>query len=237
MNHYFFFGHHKCATNWMRRLFRDFCQSNSWNYEVFGGKHDSLEQNSADNFMHMYVSAKPKHVKDMTEKSRGFHLIRDPRDAMVSGYWSWKKTHQNNNQEILKTKEKLNKLSLESGLIEMLDHIPLIRDLESWQFGKYNNVLETKYEKLVATPMSAFHEIFDYLGINISKEALSNLVEKYSFKSITNRPPGQENVNSHFRKGISGDWKNYFTDEIKNKFKDRYGNLLIELGYEKNLDW
>jgi hypothetical protein len=42
---------------------------------------------------------------------------------------------------------------------------------------------------------------------------------------------------SHRRKGIVGDWRNYFTEELKVQFKALYGNVLIETGYEKNLDW
>ena len=237
MNHYYFFGHHKCATNWIRLLFRGFCKNNDWDYEVLGGKNNLLKQDRTKNFMHMYVTAKPKHIMNMQENSRGFHLIRDPRDAMVSGYWSWKKSHQNNSQEILEVREKLNNLSLESGLMEMIDRIPLVHEIEDWKFGQYDNILETKYEALLENPIVAFREIFDFLKIDISQNKLSSLVEKHSFKKITNRLPGQENVDSHFRKGISGDWKNYFTDEIKDKFKSQYGDLLIELGYEENLNW
>lgn len=40
-----------------------------------------------------------------------------------------------------------------------------------------------------------------------------------------------------FRKGVMGDWRNYFTPEHKRAFKEVAGQLLIELGYEKDLDW
>jgi hypothetical protein len=40
-----------------------------------------------------------------------------------------------------------------------------------------------------------------------------------------------------FRKGVSGDWKNYFTAQHKSVFKEVAGQLLIDLGYEKDMDW
>lgn len=40
-----------------------------------------------------------------------------------------------------------------------------------------------------------------------------------------------------FRSGKTGEWKKYFTEEHKRVFKDVAGGLLIQLGYEKNLDW
>ncbi|MFN3492162.1 MAG: hypothetical protein ACK40V_08085, partial [Anaerolineales bacterium] len=40
-----------------------------------------------------------------------------------------------------------------------------------------------------------------------------------------------------FRSGKTGEWKKYFKDEHKQIFKEVAGDLLVKLGYEKNLDW
>ena len=40
-----------------------------------------------------------------------------------------------------------------------------------------------------------------------------------------------------FRKGKTGGWRNHFSDEHKQIFKDITGDLLIELGYETDNDW
>ncbi len=39
------------------------------------------------------------------------------------------------------------------------------------------------------------------------------------------------------RGGRTGDWRSHFTEEHKKMFKEAAGNLLVELGYEKNNDW
>ena len=58
------------------------------------------------------------------------------------------------------------------------------------------------------------------------------------FKSITKgRKRGQEDISTHERKGIAGDWRNYFAHAIKEKFKDLYGDLLMATGYEQDKDW
>jgi hypothetical protein len=54
------------------------------------------------------------------------------------------------------------------------------------------------------------------------------------------RERGQENYtldHGKHRKGIAGDWKNVFTERDKAVFKEAAGNLLIELGYEKDDNW
>jgi hypothetical protein len=40
-----------------------------------------------------------------------------------------------------------------------------------------------------------------------------------------------------FRKGEIGDWRNTLSTAHKNALKELVGRLLIDLGYEKNLDW
>ena len=52
-----------------------------------------------------------------------------------------------------------------------------------------------------------------------------------------NRNIGEENKLSHYRKGIHGDWKNYFTPRLKEMFLDKMGDLLIRLGYESDNSW
>jgi len=47
----------------------------------------------------------------------------------------------------------------------------------------------------------------------------------------------KETVTSDNRKGIVGDWANYFDDRIKSIYKEEAGQTLIDLGYEKDLDW
>ena len=51
------------------------------------------------------------------------------------------------------------------------------------------------------------------------------------------RAPGHEKVDSHYRKGVQGDWVNHFGPGHKSYFKERHGDLLVRLGYEANLSW
>ena len=69
-------------------------------------------------------------------------------------------------------------------------------------------------------------------------EHVRHLNQKLSFKRLSKgRKRGQEDAHSHYRKGISGDWKNYITGPVKEHFKKQYGALLIKLGYEQDYSW
>lgn len=46
-----------------------------------------------------------------------------------------------------------------------------------------------------------------------------------------------ETVTSDNRKGIVGDWQNYFDEKVRRIYKETAGDLLVELAYEKDQNW
>jgi hypothetical protein len=66
---------------------------------------------------------------------------------------------------------------------------------------------------------------------------LATIYDNRYDKKTAGRARGDENPKSHYRKGIAGDWRNYFEDQHKARFKELYGDILIRLGYETGSDW
>jgi hypothetical protein len=75
--------------------------------------------------------------------------------------------------------------------------------------------------------------------------AILDQVEKTGYRIPTPRPealarlmqaiqPGKSHT---FRSGKTGGWREHFTGEHRQLFKDVAGDLLVRLGYEKNNDW
>ncbi len=67
------------------------------------------------------------------------------------------------------------------------------------------------------------------------KKKLNTIIHKYSFETQTRRKRGEENRDSFLRKGISGDWKNYFSEEDNKKFLEYTKEIILRLGYEEQL--
>ncbi len=102
---------------------------------------------------------------------------------------------------------------------------------------RLGNVHFLRYEDLIANEQQEFARIIKFCEIDVPEKKLSEIVENNSFNKRAGRKPGEEDVSSHYRKGVSGDWKNHFTDRIKAEFKMKFGQLLIDTGYEKDLNW
>ena len=100
------------------------------------------------------------------------------------------------------------------------------------------NVMILKYEYLVGlNQKEAFEKIFDFCGIQMPRKEMNRLLDRYSFKKLSGRRPGEEDHRSHYRKGTPGDWRSHFTPEHASLFKKMTGDLVVQLGYEKANNW
>lgn len=277
-----YFGHHKAASSSIVAVLANICAEmglkrgsynnpQMFNYDL----KNTIVKDNID-FL-LYTSVDYNYVKDL-EDFKGFHVIRDPRDIVVSAYFSHLHSHPITKYwpQLVPHREKLQKVSKDEGLfLEMEFRRVPFEKLYNWNYS-LPNVLELKMEDLFQDRQNQFTKIFDFLGIlnnsyknsliklnpqiirtinrtniktqglmpvkiksnQISPERLLQILEENSFsKKSQGRSQGQENVKSHYRKGVAGDWKNHLKPEHIVYFKDNYNDLLLKLGYESNPDW
>jgi len=176
---------------------------------------------------------------------RVFFVMRDPRDLVISRYFSEKYSHPRLNEWHEKNRKFLNEIPVADGLECLIESIAttfndLYSAMYSWLRANDDpHILVCKYEDLIgAGSKNSFSHIFTHCGIDIPAVEIAEIVDRYSFEKLSQgRKQGDENVFSHYRKGISGDWKNYFDKNHILLFKRIAGQLLIDLGYERNIDW
>ncbi len=99
------------------------------------------------------------------------------------------------------------------------------------------NYREVRYEDLLERPEEEVGLLLEFLGADANEQTVRRCVGAASFEKLAEgRKRGQEAA-SFYRKGVAGDWKNVFTGRDKQDFKAAAGDLLIDLGYEKDNDW
>lgn len=283
-----FYGHHKCATGWITRIFREMSFHLGRRHSIVHlprhfAPYDSIAAKvKAENIdVLIYTNADINQAQQLPP-SRGFHVVRDPRDILVSAYFSHKHSHPSDKWPELEPHRKLlQTLSLEEGLAaEMVFSKDVFAAMDAWNYAQ-PNVLELHMEDLTANPDAGFRTIAHFLGwldaeasysvgyyallrmnrlhykgharvpgpwplLPVPRRRLSTLpdhtlqriLEAHRFDRLAGgREKGEENVHSHYRKGTPGDWRNHFTPALAERFKDKWGALLVRLGYESNLDW
>ncbi len=102
-------------------------------------------------------------------------------------------------------------------------------------FAREAPLFTCSYEDLHARGPEVVAALLDHLGLARSPALVADLVERASFRRQTGRNPGEEARGRFLRKGVVGDWKHHFTPDHRATFKHLAGDLLITLGYERDL--
>lgn len=235
----------KTASQWFKAVFSDSLVYKYTGLEVipFNQLPNRLQDACFDEPLprrtinaHLYIDYPTYLAIPKPAKYKTFFILRDPRDIVVSWYFSLRYSHSPN-VLINDIKKQLDKLCFSEGLkysIDKLEEVGLFEVQRSWTSIPRNleNIKVFYYEDFVKNNFSFLKDIFSYLDISMSEKEFTSLCNKYSFEKISGgRKSGLEDINSHYRKGVSGDWKNYFEVSTIAHFKDVTKDLLEVLGY------
>lgn len=240
-----FFGHHKCGSRFFRNhVFSQIAQttgSRVRRYEVIDppfhySRSDDLDMCNMDlaelgsdgREIVMYANAS-RRSHDKIKKSagddwKGLRIVRDPRQVLVSNYFHHKGDHIAESKEagwvwdqLVSDKEILRELPIEAGLIHELENIS--KDvIENQLIARFDDprILTLQLEEFHADPASHLIEIAEFLEV----PAISGINLDATYKNPDSKP-----------------WRQVFTTKIRDLFKERYGQALIDMGYAVDLDW
>ncbi|MFX0022557.1 MAG: sulfotransferase domain-containing protein [Candidatus Hermodarchaeota archaeon] len=182
------------------------------------GKYGSISGHEKEVFM------------EISRKSPKIYVVRDGRDVMVSYFYYLKALYEYNVSFID---------HLEKHLPYWIDHVT------GWL--KEKDVLLVTYESFAHDYQGTMFQINQFTKYPMKKK-MRNVFGNVSRANLPfwKRIPKKMLIKLSIiprstavlpRKGIIGDWKNYFNKESKKFFKLIAGDLLINLGYEESHDW
>jgi hypothetical protein len=226
-------GHAKSGTNWLCAILADYT-----GYPLY------------EPWLHRVPRLRPQifHMMRLlpfeTVRRRSIYIMRDGRDTMVSRWYETshrepgdkaaaeqflgcEMTDDNMQQHLARFIEFMS--TYQRGCADYKSH------LGYWQRHQYVTV---RYEDLLADTVGEMRRVLrELVGSEPDLTRLERAVKKNSFEEKTKRARGDESKGNFLRKGIAGDWKNAFTPEAARVFDAYAGDLLIELGYERDHSW
>lgn len=240
----------KTASQWLRRIFADktVYRYSGLRWAYFPAWLDDstlrpiIQNPPSDGFPRgkivspVYMDHETFASMEKPESYRAFFVKRDPRDIVVSFYFSTLHAHLEN-AYIGKTREKLKGGGEEEGLMAAIDELEefLFPSLRSWEQAREKDpsVSVWKFEDLTSTKnrYESFRILLNDLDISIPDREFDDLMERYAFQSLSGRSKGEEDLQSSFRKGVQGDWENHFTPTVQEYYEETTDNIHQHLGY------
>lgn len=186
-----------------------------------------------------YIGAQKQFIAALSRPGRATVFVyRDPRDMIISHIFYATQMHPGHwmrryYTETLHTMEARINAAIQ-GVDEPGSELTEVRKRYEGYLGWLNqvDVLSLRFEDLIQDRKATLGRLLDYL----EKRGFTPAVPRYEAietlnKAITPKKSGT------FRKGKPGNWKEHFTDANKSLFKEKTGDLLITLGYEKDYNW
>lgn len=139
------------------------------------------------------------------------------------------------------------KLGMENAITHSIEHtgasfVEWIRGWKEMEKLYPGMVHFESFEELKADTVGAFKRMLDFYEIRLPQEKIVEIVEASKGRGEMKKNIDKSRVlpwavSTNFRSGKVGGWRAEFTKEQVAKAKQVFGPALIELGYEKNLNW
>ena len=240
------FGIHKCGSTLMNKVFMDICRHTNIPYVAISkaafqegipasvwGKCESLNSILMDGYCYGgFRSLSPfMRGNDFVNQRKKILLVRDPRDAIVSAYFSFSKSHRKPGggaalKKFLEMREKIQELDIESYAIEHSAQVKRAFNNYHKHFGQDPLLKVYRYEDIIFNKESWITDMLDFLDISLEAEQVTAIAKKHDIV------PGAENSDQHIRKVKPGDHREKLTSETIDKLNNSLSDILERYGYE-----
>ncbi len=246
----FIAGLPKSGSTWIEKMvasykgYHEFLLPTIAKYELAtGGSHDfELPIGMFNNMKNMLVLTKMHSHGSVNNvqvlETAGINYVilhRDLRDVAVSYHFYVHNTPWHPEHKLHRNK------GVQEGLEVFAERmLPAYIDwVNSWKNNANpKHSVQLRYEDLLVNPVLEMTKVATLFELDNSVETITRIVEAHSFKNMSGGRKRGESSNSAFaRKGVSGDWKNHFTPELRKQYGKVLAAFLIENNYETDYDW
>jgi hypothetical protein len=236
--------HHKTGTVWMDGVFKALAGdlgARYLNFRTEGGNLEGLLSSPFVLFCYDSDFCEYASVLDR-EDVRILHLVRDPRDVVISAMHYHKASRETWLHEPIPGYDNLTYQRALRGLptrfaqyVFEMDNssASTLRDMATWRYGR-TNCFEARYEDLRQDEELVYwRRIMAFLGLDSSQQLRGAC--RFWQNSLFGGLPRLGN--KHVRSGAVGQWRHEFTPALAQAFLQRFPGLLQSLGYETSDRW
>jgi hypothetical protein len=159
--------------------------------------------------------------------SRMFHIVRDPRDVIVSRFHHARRAGIIASVADATPAQRVQTIdNAVAAWLSSVDGVARFRGSHS------KALLEVRYEDLLTDPAAEIVRVFAHLNINLEGAALDKIILDSAFSAMSGGiAQGENHPKSFFRSGISGEYREVMTPAEQASVVQRLGPQMERYGY------
>lgn len=231
----------KTGSQWLKAVLRDhaFFQATGMPilpYISFGNRFAQFAGPMPANTVvtHLYIGRDAYGAIPKPASYKCFYVARDPRDALVSWFYSAKFSHIGVDP-IPRLRRVLQEMSEDDGYCHLIDALHgwgVYDSQRSWFELDGGDFRLFRYEDLASDEAAFITQLFAYLNLEMPAEVMNDLVDRHHFAKYANgRQKGDEDQTSHYRAGRVGEWRARLSNRVVQHFRSATGDLAELMGY------
>lgn len=191
-------------------------------------------------------------IRKYFPKATIIQLIRDGRDVATSGVFDW--LGRQPAEALCEQARKRDQFFLDPVRSATLNRFFDDESLETWarywtdpldaltidsinKSGTIHSSMTIRYEEMLTDQASSLRTLFDHLRADNSPGLAEACTKATSFEQATGRSAGEAAPLSKSRRGVAGDWRNYFTRHDARLFCELAGQQMLATGYTIDDSW
>ncbi|KPP91290.1 MAG: Sulfotransferase domain [Rhodobacteraceae bacterium HLUCCA08] len=243
--------HHKTGTIWMRKVFRAIQRDQDIPFmQCYRDKKLAEAAPSGPQIIVNWASSFPKKLMAM-DHARFIHIIRDPRDVLLSGMRYHRVAPLGNEKFLRETRDAwggknyqdhLNALPDDPArlLFEMAHkHDVTVQEMLNWPYG-HPHAADLRYEDLIEDTecriIRGVLESFAIEGLDIDR-AVQSWWDHSLFGGLKKSDAREDRIALHVNSGAKAQWRSKLPREIAEVYAERYQDALERLGYANDAAW
>ena len=160
-------------------------------------------------------------------------MVRDPRDVLVSEYFSVAYSHvmphkqSNKYQEAVCLRESTRNITIDDYVLTKgIDLVGILQRYKDLLLDKYPDVMMIHYEEMAGDFDAWLDRLLAHCNLPISDDLRNEIREENARKR-----PVSENIYSHIRKGQPGDFREKLKPETIDELNRQFASILPAFGY------
>lgn len=226
---HFVCGYPRSGTTWFSELLADYLNLPRPNMYIFPIG---------------FASVIHTHVPPSHRLNDCFYVVRDGRDSIVSAYFKAIERLKNDTPDVYRNKLlKVFDDDLDNIAHNLPAYIQFRFEEKGQNWGTHvlgwlqkaqrypKQIVVVKYEDMLSDPEGTFTKVLQEKYGDVDKNLVAVAVQRQQFDRQRKRPSDQHRT--YMRKGVAGDWRNWFTPECNTLFEQYAGEALKKAGYSE----